>query len=218
MRPIVTQNTVVQMGPLEPPQTGAPDGLETSAVLNSPGTGDGVIPNPGLVRALTSERLVAAYRPARNLRAAAAQAVAAPRWSNVAPLAPTVAKLVHGIAPLDCSGRVYDAAVFTALGWTSGTALTSRWTDRGLLLTAATQGALVEHPAATFLDQRGRLKLPLTSRRRLELEPGDPVWLLGDPQQQCVLATSCRALDLLGVQLLPSAVASGRPLTIVGAS
>jgi hypothetical protein len=170
-----------------------------------PGTRNAMPAAPGLVRAKVTERMVASLSPARPVRAASVAPGAGPLWRPLVPLSATALALQHGLAPLDASGRLYEARVFTALGWGPGTVVSVADHPRGLLLTRSAAGP------GPQLDRRGRLKLPLAQRRRLRVGVGDPVWLAADTDAGLVLVSSCAALDALARTLfaVPSPGAAG---------
>jgi hypothetical protein len=153
-----------------------------------------VSPTSGLVRAKVTERLVASLVPVRTAHAAAPPV--SPAWSQFEPLPQLSSVLLHSVAPMDASSRLYEARLFAALGWHAGRHLTAAAHPRGLLLaTAAADTASVANTAV--IDGRGRLKLPLSLRRRLGVTPGECVWLAADVASGWVLVTSCLALDNL---------------------
>lgn len=79
-----------------------------------------------------------------------------------------------GTAAIDCNGRVVEATVLAALGWSPGTRLDIRVCG-GLVLVTADEQAVFQ------LTRPGQLRLPAPVRHRCALVPGCRVLLVADP-------------------------------------
>ena len=90
------------------------------------------------------------------------------------PICPDRWSAVCGTAAIDCSGRITEATVIPALGWTAGTRLDIRVTGGLVLVTA--------DPHAVFrMTRPGHVRLPATVRHWCGLSPGSRVLLVADP-------------------------------------
>lgn len=123
---------------------------------------------PGLVRALTVERAVAALLPGVSSTDPASPATPVPALPALNLALPSTFQ--HGAGRIDDHGRLRDASLFSALGWDSTTRLTFVSGDGQAVVRVASDG--VER-----LDSRGRLRLPLSVRRGLSAEDGQTVLL-----------------------------------------
>ncbi len=140
--------------------------------------------NAGLVRALTTERLIAALPGTGRPSAAPARPVMLTSLPALPPAAlPVSSEGTYGFTRLDDHGRCRDAITFAALGWDASTRLTIAEVTAGVVrVTADPTG-----PAS--LDARGRLCLPRALRDRMGLAAATPLVLHANP--------STGVLDLL---------------------
>lgn len=124
--------------------------------------------SPGLVRALTVERAVAALLP--GVPSTDPASIATPVSALPALNLALPSTFQHGAGRIDDHGRLRDASLFSALGWDSTTRLTFTAGDRQALVRPDSDGV-------HSLDVRGRLRLPEAVRRLLSLEHGETVLL-----------------------------------------
>lgn len=83
--------------------------------------------------------------------------------------------MVYGVATLDCNGRLADAAVVAALGWSVDTRLGIRVRSGLVLITA--------DPYAVFrMTRAGQVRLSVGVRDWCGLAAGDRVFLTADPR------------------------------------
>lgn len=100
---------------------------------------------------------------------------------------------VCGTATIDCNGRVAEAIVITALGWTPGTRLDIR-VSGGLVLIIA------ERDAVFRMTRPGQVRLPATVRHWCGLIPGCRVLLVADPTTGLLVVHPPAALDTMIAQ------------------
>lgn len=144
--------------------------------------------SPGLVRALQTERLIAALIPPSSLSSAApsdAPVVSMP-LPRVPPPSADPAK-VHRVACLDDHGRIRDAFAFAALGWAPGDAVRVAEHGDGLVARAGAAGVA--------LDDRGRLPLPAPLRRFRGWQSRQPLLLTADATTDALFIFSTNILD-----------------------
>jgi hypothetical protein len=149
---------------------------------------------PGMLR----ERLITPYSPGKRLArnaAAAGDSV----WTRFSPLDELGGRLVHGVAMVDRSGRVHEAAVFSALGWLPGTEVVCQRVGHALVYAPAPAEASLR----LALDLRRRIKLPLAERRLLGIRTGGRVWLVAEAETAQLLIAALTPLDRLAHDLLP---------------
>jgi hypothetical protein len=99
-----------------------------------------------------------------------------------------VRSTVCGTATIDCNGRVAEAAVITALGWTPGTRLDIRERGGLVLITA-------DRHAVFRMARQGQMRLPATVRHWCGLTPGTRVLLAADPATGLLVVHPPAAVD-----------------------
>jgi hypothetical protein len=94
------------------------------------------------------------------------------------PLPPATAAgarpLTHGLAVVDCHGRLADRVVLSALRWQAGHRLAATAVEHTLVAVPDPYGAVA-------VSSDGHLRLPIGLRRRCGLRTGDRVLLVADP-------------------------------------
>jgi bifunctional DNA-binding transcriptional regulator/antitoxin component of YhaV-PrlF toxin-antitoxin module len=148
------------------------------------GTVHAMATNHGVVHVKQTERLVAALRPVPTGTAVAPQTTVLSVLRPFTP--PKDAEWLHGFARLDASGRVRDAVLFVALGWTPGT---------GLALVVQDERVIVRKGDDVALDERGRLTVPERCRALLTLAAGDGVLCSADTAAGVLVLTPARFCD-----------------------
>jgi hypothetical protein len=112
----------------------------------------------------------------------------------MAPLGPAGGRvMVYGTAAMDCNGRLAEAVVINALGWSPGTRLSVR-ENGGLVLVSADGHGVFR------LTGQGRLRLPATVRHWCGLVAGDRVLLAADPHRGLLVVHPPAALDAMITQ------------------
>jgi bifunctional DNA-binding transcriptional regulator/antitoxin component of YhaV-PrlF toxin-antitoxin module len=151
----------------------------------------GVPTSPGLVRAKTTERLIAALIPATTATVPAA-ATAASRVALPALPSPDTARYDHRVALVDDHGRVREASLFALLGWKPGDCVSVTERGRQLLVRADADGDLA-------LDPRGRLRIPDALRKFRSWGAGDALILSACLSEQLLVLSPSSTLDTLVV-------------------
>ncbi len=107
--------------------------------------------------------------------------------------APRLGCTVYGVATIDNRGRVADAVVQRALGWTANARLDIR-EHSGLILVIADQREMF------CVSNDGYVRLPATVRRWCGLAPGDRVLLAANADENLLFVYPPATLDTLIVQ------------------
>jgi hypothetical protein len=98
--------------------------------------------------------------------------------------------LVCGTATIDCNGRLTEATVITALGWTPDIRLDIRVREGLVVVTA--------DPHAVFtITQPGQVRLPATVRHWCGLSPGTRVLLAAEPTVGLLVIHPPAAVDTM---------------------
>ena len=146
--------------------------------------------NAGLVRTLTTERLIAALPGTTGPATAPARTVTLTTLPSLPAAALTSAGPgVYGFTRLDDHGRCRDAALFAELGWTSGTRVRVAEGPAGVVQVVA------DAQGEAALDSRGRLGLPRALRDRLGLTAATPLVLHADMTAGALALLPPAALD-----------------------
>lgn len=98
--------------------------------------------------------------------------------------------MVYGTAAIDCNGRVAEATVIGALGWTPCTRLSIR-ENGGLVLVAADRQGVFR------LTGHGHLRLPATVRHWCGLVAGERLLLAADPTAGLLVVHTPAAVDAM---------------------
>jgi bifunctional DNA-binding transcriptional regulator/antitoxin component of YhaV-PrlF toxin-antitoxin module len=169
-----------------PPNGRAGSGYHASAVTPGPRRG-----KPG------------AGEPARSARTAAQGVVAAlglPALRSASPQPirplplfglhqlPRDGSLLYDIARVDVSGRVENRAIIKALGWQPGDRLETILAQGAIIIRASRDGL-------TSVEQRPRIIVLATARRRHGIKPGDQVLIAASPEHGLVIIYPLTALD-----------------------
>ena len=132
--------------------------------------------NAGLVRTLTTERLIAALPGTGRPSAAPARPVMLTRLPAL-PVAALAAapEGSYGFTRLDDHGRCRDAVTFATLAWSLGTRLTITELPNRVVRVAS------DPDGSSTLDARGRLCLPRALRERMGLTAATGLVLHANP-------------------------------------
>jgi AbrB family looped-hinge helix DNA binding protein len=110
--------------------------------------------------------------------------------------------LVCGTAIMDCNGRLVEATVIAALGWTVGARLDID-VRAGLVVVSAA-------PDAAFtITQAGQVRLPAPIRHRCQLAAGDRLLLVADPDAGTLLVYPPRVWRTMISQFLAGRLDDG---------
>jgi hypothetical protein len=164
--------------------------LAASAVEKSVSTVKEVPTTTGLIRAKTTERLIAALVP--PAQQPGTSAITDGGLVVLPALAPEPTQHSHRVALIDDHGRLREASLFAALGWAAYTAVTIQESDDALVVRADPSGS-------HRLDPKGRLRVPDALRKFRGWSAGSAV-LLSVPNDEPVLVlTPTSVLDSLVV-------------------
>ena len=123
----------------------------------------------GLIRAVQTERLIAALIPPTAARQPSVATVNAGMRLPRLQIHPT-ARHTHRVVLIDDHGRVRESSVFAALGFDPGTPVSFTLSETHLIVHR-------DDRAEARVDPRGRLKLPDAARKSLGITAGDGLLL-----------------------------------------
>lgn len=106
------------------------------------------------------------------------------------PAAPGNPRMRYGLAAVDLHGRVADRALYDAMNWRPGQALTLTTLQQSIVAVPDTHGAV-------RIGATGNLRLPAGLRRRCGLRTGDRVLLAADLGARVLVLHPPAALDAL---------------------